>query len=945
MKTKVPLISFDHRKASDVLTKRKTALLGALLSASLVVGLGLVAAPAANAAVGDSNVSVNVGSYRTTNGSVAPGTGAVLALSYISSGNGRWTSLSSTAWGKCTVTSTGSCTFTIPKDQQRDSRVFRVSMVTAQAGYSTISTLAIGSGAKDTVSYMTEFSTDEIKAGRSGTKVLDLGISYTASKEYQKKSTVSPSQDMWAMRGDNPPLVNVCGLKVGVLVDLSSSMKGSLGSLKTAAKAFITSLTDTQSTMSIFTFAKGSPAPRMDPPTTGSLATTAGVDALNGAVDKLQVLDDQGTNWDAGLRAVTAANLGLDVLLVLSDGQPTYHYGNSNENTVGGDGSKASFETLEGAIFSSNALKRMKTRVQIVGIGSGLDSAVPNLSAVSDAAAYSVISNYGELAAKLKEFTDKQCQGTITVLKKTVEFQKDSSTAVVTKDARFGATMTGGTLASSSLVTNDDGVATFKWTNSSNTAASATITEAGSASYAIRPNADGTIASCVMAGGKSTPVAVNNVPGNANAFNISAPKNSAITCTVINEKQPPAATYTVVKNWIINNKSYTSDQTLPIAVSSSAAEGSTVRPYGTTITGGKQGDSVRIVDTSTPIPDGLNCTYNAPAGSLSQPQTKTLNAGLNTFTFEAVITCKTTLAASHTVTNGDKPASDWKVTATPSSPAISGNGSFPVTTVPGNTSYTLAATNTESYAPAYVQKAWTCTVNGVTTTLGSGNSVSTPMGTNTVCATSSYTSVVTLTKKVKAVTGSTVVPSDWTLNLSPLVKDSTPAASVAGSATGTTILVRPDTEFTLGETVTKASNTALNDRFILDNLECATGSGTARTVALNKVHTVAAEGSLKCTFTNAEFGLKIKKTAWHGTLAVGVNTSALIPIPSGSALPLPSGTTVSWTYEVTNTGVLPMKITKLVDDRGVAINCAQLTLPEALAAGTTLTCVGTARLP
>lgn len=946
MKTKVPLISFDHRKASDVLTKRKTALLGALLSATLVVGLGLVAAPAANAAAGDSKISVNVGSYRTTNGSVAPGTGAVLGLSYATSSNGSWTDASATSWGKCTVASTSACTFTIPKGEQNSSRVFRVSILTPQSGYSAIDTLAVGSDSKSTVAYLTEFGSSEINSGKFGTKVIDLGISYSSSKKFREKSTVSSSQGVWAMRGANPALANACGLKVGMLVDLSSSMKSSLTSLKTAAKTFINSLTDTSSTMSIFTFSKGSPAPGVGATTTASLATSQGVQSLKSAVDNLVVLDDQGTNWDAGLRAVTAANLGLDVLLVLSDGQPTYHYTNASSNTIGGNGSTATFATIEGTIYSSNALKRLGTRVQIVGIGSGLSSIVSNLGAVSDnAGAYSVISDYSALAAKLKEFTDKQCQGTITVLKKTVEFQKDSSTAVVTKGATFGASMTGGTLASTSLATNDDGVATFKWTSNSSADASATITEAGSANYTIRPNQDGTIAKCVVAGGSGSTVAVTNSPTNENAFSIKAPKNSAITCTVINEKQPPAASIKVVKNWTINGQAYTSAQTLPIAVTSAATEGTTVRPYDTTFTGRKQGDSVTIVDTNTQIPSGLKCTYDAPTGSLAVPQTKTLAAGLNTFTFAATITCKTTLAASHTVTNGGMPAADWKVTATPSSPAISGNGSFPVTAVPGNTSYTLAATNTAPYAQAYVQKAWTCTVNGVTTTLGAGNSVSTPMGTDTVCATSSNTSVVTLTKKVKAVTGSTVVPSDWTLNISPVVKDSTPATSVAGSATGATLLVRPNTEFTLGETITKASDTALAQRFVLDNLECATGSGTARTVALNAVHSVAAQDSLNCTFTNAEFGLKIKKTAWNGTLAVGVDTSALIAIPSGSALPLPSGATVSWTYDVTNTGVLPMKITNLVDDQNVAIECGPLALTSALAPDATIRCVGTARLP
>lgn len=947
VKTKVPLISFDHRKASDVLTKRKTALLGALLSATLVAGLGLVAAPAANAATGDSTISVKVGSSRNANGSVAPGTGATLKLRSASTSSNSWSNVTA-AWGTCTVTSASLCTFVIPDSAQGNTKRFQISMATAPSGYTVLGELSHSSASP--AAYITEVTPADVRAGRTARQTVEIGkaYGYNSDGSVRTKSDATfdrESNDTWASSKTNPAMVNSCGLKVGILVDLSSSMSDSIGSLKTAAKSFITSLKDTPSTMSIFTFADASPALNMEAPTTGSLAVSTDVTALNSAVDAFVVNKDQGTNWDAGFRAVTAANRDLDVLLVLTDGMPTLYYPNDASAIADGPGGSTNFGTVEAAIFSANTLKASGTRVQMVGIGSNLTSSALNLNAVSGGTdGYSVIKDYAALAAKLKAFTDQQCAGTINIIKKTVAYGADVSTAVPAAGFTFSATMTGGTMGSVAQTTNDTGAATFNWTSTGTADANATITESASSTYALRPNADGSRASCVVAGGSGTRVAVTNSPTSANAFSIKAPKNSAITCTVINEKLPEGASIRVVKNWTIDGVVYASSQTLPIDVTSSAKEGTVARAYDTTVTGRKQGDVVAITDTSTAIPAGLKCTYNAPTGSLAQPQTKTLSAGLNTFTFEAKITCTTTLAVNHTVANGGKAPADWNVTATSPTQPLSGSASIAKTDVTGNSSFVLAATNSQTYAPVYIQDAWSCTVNGAAAALTGAATVKTPMGTDTVCTSISRTSEVTLSKKVRAVEGSTVVPGDWTLILSPTVDGTTPRTSMIGASTGQTILVRPGTAFTLGETLTSTSDASIANRFVLDNLECATGSGAARTVALSTVHSVPVQQKLNCTFTNAEFGLDIVKTAWNGVPLTGGSTDALIKIPSGAALPLPSGTTVSWTYDVTNTGVLPMQITDLVDDQDVPITCAPLALMTDLAPGATIRCTGTAKL-
>jgi hypothetical protein len=50
------------------------------------------------------------------------------------------------------------------------------------------------------------------------------------------------------------------------------------------------------------------------------------------------------------------------------------------------------------------------------------------------------------------------------------------------------------------------------------------------------------------------------------------------------------------------------------------------------------------------------------------------------------------------------------------------------------------------------------------------------------------------------------------------------------------------------------------------------------------------------------------------------------------------GSTVTWTYFVTNQGTAPLDSVSVVDDRGVAVNCAGKT---ALAVAESMTCTGT----
>ena len=70
----------------------------------------------------------------------------------------------------------------------------------------------------------------------------------------------SASGGVWQNSRNNPVLPSTCGLRVGLVLDLSGSTASALPQLKTAANTFVDSLVGTPSQMSLFSFSVNSPA-------------------------------------------------------------------------------------------------------------------------------------------------------------------------------------------------------------------------------------------------------------------------------------------------------------------------------------------------------------------------------------------------------------------------------------------------------------------------------------------------------------------------------------------------------------------------------------------------------------------------------------------------------------------------------------------------------------
>lgn len=144
-----------------------------------------------------------------------------------------------------------------------------------------------------------------------------------------------------------------------MLFDLSGSIAAPVNNLpadKAAATGFVNALSGTPSIVGVYTFGTTAPAPDLSnanlAPTAVSTAT--GAATVTGKINGLTVPANptQATNWDAGLWQIANAPTRFDVVLVLTDGDPTV-----SAPTGTGPGHKTRFIDIENGIFSANAIK------------------------------------------------------------------------------------------------------------------------------------------------------------------------------------------------------------------------------------------------------------------------------------------------------------------------------------------------------------------------------------------------------------------------------------------------------------------------------------------------------------------------------------------------------------------------------------------------------------
>ncbi len=123
--------------------------------------------------------------------------------------------------------------------------------------------------------------------------------------------------------------------------------------------------------MALFSFSEVSPASgaTQNYPTLTPVSTQAQADAFKARYASWT--SGGGTNWDRGLAVAAAQAAGYDVVVVITDGNPT-RYNDPPE----GPSSSGRLREMENAIFSANEVKHAGARVLAFGVGSGATSPV-----------------------------------------------------------------------------------------------------------------------------------------------------------------------------------------------------------------------------------------------------------------------------------------------------------------------------------------------------------------------------------------------------------------------------------------------------------------------------------------------------------------------------------------------------------------------------------------
>ena len=351
--------------------------------------------PSSTVTVVATTITVHAGSSRSGAGPVSSTvqglSGATYTATPKSGSGGSFT---------CTTTSAGTCSMSVVPGV-----AYSVALSGTPAGFYPFPTLDSGNDTTETT-HPYQFTTGTLALG-STTNVPAAtfpGVFPDNSSPAQRFS------GLFAAGVNNPTASQACGIRIALILDQSGSMANNnkQTNLKAAATDAISSLANTPTTMAIYTFAAQANSAGSIASTT--LATSAGQSALTNFVTNLPAPAGF-TNWDAGIYQAVTASKQYDLVILLTDGNPTTYGAGST------DGTNSYFAYTERGAFSANALKALGTEVVAVGIG--VDGGLDNLSAVTgptEGTDYfnGSSSNFGQF---LHALATGNCQNTVTVQK------------------------------------------------------------------------------------------------------------------------------------------------------------------------------------------------------------------------------------------------------------------------------------------------------------------------------------------------------------------------------------------------------------------------------------------------------------------------------------------------------------------------------------------------
>ncbi|WP_075890809.1 vWA domain-containing protein [Actinomyces provencensis] len=672
----------------------------------------------------------------------------------------------SESWATCVSDATGLCAFEVPiagtggvGDNSFRPWVVQTSVPT---GWFVNATLRTGSGTggnSEATPYRFRLGAN-LAANRTYRSTVTGNNGFMLSSTNGTSATRNASGGVWQQSRNNPVLPAQCGLDMAIVLDLSGSVTSTdLANLKSAAATITNSLVGTQSRAALFSFSTGSPANN----------ATANYPALTSVSTQTQAntftsrwsswTSDGGTNWDRALATVAQAAPTYDVVVVITDGNPTFYQAGE------GPGDYTRLREMENAIFSANAVKAEGSRILAVGVGSGVTDATTasNLAAISGPTKYSSDagnattadyfqeSSYANAAAAVRAMALGNCASSVSVTKMIVPntTSNEDVTGAVTAPAgwQFTASATSPvTISDSVKATTNDGTGTVNFPITlpgTQSSATVTLAETQQSGYELVTQ-NGARAVCKRLDNGAA-VTVTNDSSIPTGFSVDVPSSTGVSCTVYNRAPDEQASITLEKQWVINGADPVPDgqqnaefQAIPLISDPGASSSAPLTQIGWGVerTGYAAGDIVTVGETYGKTDSNLQCelvsaTITNVNGQdvdvpLSDPDANgsrtgslpysALPAGRSTVTFTNVVKCTTELVLRKRVADYGVEPNLWTLTAiapdgalagptgqsnslSPSSPAPDG-GADPSGEITPGVTYQLAESGGD---PRYVQ--------------------------------------------------------------------------------------------------------------------------------------------------------------------------------------------------------------------------------------------------
>ncbi|MBO0595323.1 hypothetical protein I2485_11305 [Nesterenkonia sp. E16_7] len=825
-------------------------------------------------------VQVRVGGSRTSSG-VDDVAGVQLGL---------YSSLTATRpvnldWAVCTSTPEGICAFDVPgtaSGEENRTRPLFVRAYSAPKGYTSVTSLATGTvGAVASSTYGFPVGEEvRVCTAHWGSWCFSSRLQWQVhgGKTYTPlTSPGSGSDGVFPVIRENPELPDQCGLDIAVILDFSSSMRDSENALARTTTTLVNELEGTPSSVSLYNFGSSSPAASVSgqPNRTQqqSVASRAGANTVRSWYSQWDLgswpwqrvanfripQNTEGRNWDRGLYAPAASGKSYDAAVLLTDGNPTFH------GSPSGNGNQTSFENMEHAIFSANALKAQGVHVLAAGAGTAEianSASRTNLDAVSGGGAAIQNSSFDAAAQTLASTMARNCQNSVSVVKQVIPEGRDLSQAVPSAGWELSAESSGMPLtrAGSSApaasrvtgVTNSDGAFEVDLNFSGERAGTTDLSfrETPRSGFTLE-QVDGRNARCTDGSGRRIPVS--NVEHGFTLNDVGV--GVGISCVLVNRELPPAASVIVEKTWLINGTEYDHgaqpegiDAELAIYPADDTEKTSGEASWGEEHEGHFAGDQVQIKEDVQLSDARSGCRLTSaqvtsadgkaldPAASLTGQgyRSSALGSGITRFAVTNTVECEQRLTLTQDILGGAARSSDWALSiySTPQDPGagtrlFSADEGSLTASVEAEATYQLAATGgpavyvqdderTDPSRSPMASGSWKCVqTDDQGEALGSGmatggaeGTVRIPLGGSAECTASSRTAQLTLLPHVINNNQGALLPEDFELRAeSELGATALTAGPVTGDGTRTedsTVLVRPGLSYSVAaQTVEK----------------------------------------------------------------------------------------------------------------------------------------------